>query len=469
MDPDLRVDVFGPEDTCRAADSAQSMHSRRRLLTGLAGGAVVGSVLGTRVSIGSVASWAPPDDSWPLRRFDPANTASNLAVAAPANPEVAWRERVLDRSEYNTLVVGPSRVYAASDAAREPPHSPVVALDRADGNLQWTGGLDAGSLALFRGRLYAGPADDGVGTIRVHDAETGERVGEAETAGIGERGHLVPTPDGVFLGTGNVLTARDRDGTPRWRHASRGQGVPVVAGGSLYAVGYDAVQYDSRTLADVPTGGRPEVAWRTVYDAMLTTVPPAVLDGTLLAPGAVPTASADPDAENGRAPLAGIDTGSGTVDWRAFADGARPDGTATGTTGVVRTTALAGDGRRAFAGVTSGERSDRRHAVRAAAPGSGEESFTLPSNDWIADLAVVGTPTAEGGTAERTVLLVATAADWGNDRPTEAGTIRAFDASRAEELWQVSLRSPVRAVAPVAGAVFGVLLDGSVVKLADSG
>jgi outer membrane protein assembly factor BamB len=65
-------------------------------------------------------------------------------------------------------------------------------------------------------------------------------------------------------------------------------------------------------------------------------------------------------------------------------------------------------------------------------------------------------------------LLVATAGDWGNDEPTQAGTVRAVDTARGTELWRVSVRAAVRALAPVAGAVFAVLVDGTVVKLADA-
>lgn len=447
------------------------MPTRRRLLAGLAGGAVVGGVLGTRVSLGSVASWSSADDSWPLRRFDPANTASNLAVSAPVDPSVEWRERVLDRSDYNTVVVGPDRVYAGTDTARSPPNQAVVALDRAEGRRQWTDDIATGSLALFDGSVYAGPADDGTDRIERYDAETGQQEREADTTGIGERGHLLPTPDGVFLGAGNVLTGRDHDGESRWRCASGGQGVPAVADGTLYAVGFDAVRYDARTLSDVPTGDAPESTWRTDYDSMLTALPPTVVGETLVAPGGVPTESVDPDAEDPPAPLAGIDTATGEIEWRAFAGGAGRTTRGTDSDrGVVRVTAVATDGQRVFAGIKSGELSSRQHAVGSVFVDSGAESFRRASDDWIADLAVVGQPSGNSGAGDDSagsVLLVATAADWGNDQPTQAGTIRAIDTTRAEELWRVSLRSPVRALAPVADAVFAVLRDGTVVKLAD--
>lgn len=449
------------------------MPSRRQLLTGLVGGAVVGSVLGTRVSLGAVASWTPAEDAWPLRRRDPGNAASNLAVTPPVDPSVVWRERVLARSDYNTLVVGPERVYAGSDAAPEPPNGAVVALDRSDGSLAWTADVDTGSLALFDGRLYAGPADDDLGRLEIYDAATGEQDGAVGTRGIGERGHLVPTPDGVFLGAGNVLTGRDVDGAARWRRASHGQGVPAVAGGSLYATGFDAVRYDARTLSDVPTGTAPESAWRTAYDSALTSLPPAVVGDTLLAPGAVPSASVDPNAAAPHAPLVGIDTETGTVDWRAFTGRAGDDGGGSETddtepSGVVRTTALASDGQRVYAGIKAGELSARRHAVGAVAVDSGEESVLRSSDDWVSDLALVGSRGGDGGTSGDPILLVATAGDWGNDEPTQAGTIRAVDTARGTELWRVSVRAAVRALAPVAGAVFAVLVDGTVVKLADT-
>jgi outer membrane protein assembly factor BamB len=447
------------------------MPSRRQLLTGLAGGAVLGSVLGTRVSLGVVASWTPAEDAWPLRRRDPGNTASNLAVAPPADPSVVWRERVLARSDHNTLVVGPERVYAGSDAGPEPPNGAVVALDRADGSLAWTADTDTGSLALFDGRLYAGPADDDLGRLAVYDAATGDSEAAVTTEGVGERGHLVPTPDGVFLGAGNVLTGRDLDGAARWRRASHGQGVPAVAGGSLNATGFDAVRYDARRLSDVPTGTAPEPTWRASYDAALTSLPPAVVGDTVLAPGAVPSESVDPDATEPHAPLVGIDTGTGTVDWRAFVGGTGDAGSESGdaaSSSVVRTTALATDGQRVYAGIKSGEQSSRRHAVGAVVVDSGEESYRLSSDDWVSDLALVGNRGGDGGTSADPILLVATAGDWGNDEPTQAGTVRAVDTARGTELWRVSVRSAVRALAPVAGVVFAVLVDGTVVKLADA-
>jgi hypothetical protein len=42
------------------------------------------------------------------------------------------------------------------------------------------------------------------------------------------------------------------------------------------------------------------------------------------------------------------------------------------------------------------------------------------------------------------------------------------DTARGTDLWRVSVRAAVRALAPVAGAVFAVLVDGTVVKLADA-
>lgn len=448
------------------------MPSRRRLLAGLAGGAVVGGVLGTRVSLGDVASWTPATDAWPLRRYDPENAASNLAVTAPTDPTVVWRERVLARSDHNTLVVGPNRVYAGSDAGPEPPNGAVVALDRTDGSLAWTADVATGSLALFEGRLYTGPANDGRDSLTVYDAVTGDREAEAATEGLGERGHLVPTPDGVFLGAGNVLTGRDLDGSVRWRRASHGQGVPAVAGGHLYATGGDAVRYDARTLSAVPTGTAPEQAWRTVYDSALTSLPPAVVGDTLLAPGAVRSASVDPDAEEPPAPLVGIDTETGTVGWRVFAGGtgdARSEtDDDTAQSGAVRATALATDGQRVYAGIKSGELSTRSHAVGAVAVDSGEESVLCSPDDWVSDLALVGNPGGDGATSGDPVLLVATAGDWENDDPTQAGTVRAVDTARRAELWRVNVRAAVRALAPVAGAVFAVLVDGTVVKLGDA-
>lgn len=447
------------------------MPSRRQLVSGLVGGAVVGSVIGTSVSLGPVASWTPAEDAWPLRRRDPENTASNLAVAPPADPSVVWRERVLARSDHTTLVVGPERVYAGSDAASEPPNGAVVALGRTDGSRAWTADGVTGSLALFDGRLYAGPADDGRGSLTVYDAATGERDAEVATDGIGERGHLVPTPDGVFLGAGNVLTGRDLDGDARWRRASGGQGVPAVAGGHLYAAGFDAVRYDSRTLSDVPTGTAPEPAWRTSYDATLTSRPPAVVDDTLLAPGAVPSASVDPDAAEPPVPLAGIDTETGTVGWRAFVGSAGDAGSESddaASSGVVRTTALASDGKHVYAGITSGEQSTRRHGVGVVAVDSGEETVLRSSDDWISDLALVGGRAADGGTSGDPVLLVATTGDWANDEPTQSGTVWAVDTARGTALWRVILDAAVRAIAPVAGAVFAVMVDGTVVKLADA-
>jgi outer membrane protein assembly factor BamB len=420
------------------------MPSRRRLLTGLVGGAVVGAVAGTSVSLGPVGSWAPDADTWPLRRFDPANTASSPAVA-PTAPAVRWRRRVLSRDRANTVVLGPERVYVASDGVPRPPHGAVAALDRGDGSVRWSAGTDAGSLALFDGRLYAGPADDDLGGLTVYDAATGESVAEAPTRGVGERGHLLVGPDGVFLGGQNALTGRDHDGERRWRRVGSGRGVPAVADGRLFAGGgYDVARFDPRRLGDVVTGGPPTLDWATDYGSGPTTVPPAVAGGRVLAPGAVRRERSD----GGTAALALLGPQTGAVTARAL------DG------GATRATCLAADAERALVGLRrdAGDDSTASHALVGVALPDGTTAFERSLPGRPTDLALVGG--ASGGR----VALVGTA-----DAGPTGGTVTAVESTTGTERWRVGLPAGVRALAPGDGSVFATLRDGSVVAVGDGG
>jgi outer membrane protein assembly factor BamB len=420
------------------------MPSRRRLLTGLVGGAVVGAVAGTSVSLGPVGSWAPDADTWPLRRFDPANTASSPAVA-PTAPAVRWRRRVLSRDRANTVVLGPERVYVASDGVPRPPHGAVAALDRGDGSVRWSAGTDAGSLALFDGRLYAGPADDDLGGLTVYDAATGESVAEAPTRGVGERGHLLVGPDGVFLGGQNALTGRDHDGERRWRRVGSGRGVPAVADGRLFAGGgYDVARFDPRRLGDVVTGGPPTLDWATDYGSGPTTVPPAVAGGRVLAPGAVRRERSD----GGTAALALLGPQTGAVTARAL------DG------GATRATCLAADAERALVGL-------RRDAGDDSTASGGTAALALlgPQTGAVTARALDGGATRAtclAADAERALVGTADAGPTG-------GTVTAVESTTGTERWRVGLPAGVRALAPGDGSVFATLRDGSVVAVGDGG
>jgi hypothetical protein len=91
------------------------MPSRRALLAGTAGLVAGGGLLADRVHLGEVDAWTPDTDTWPLPRYDLANTAAVPDVTVPQDPTVDWTASVEPavHALMGSFVVGPDRVVIA--------------------------------------------------------------------------------------------------------------------------------------------------------------------------------------------------------------------------------------------------------------------------------------------------------------------------------------------------------------------
>ena len=134
------------------------MPSRRELLvaTGLAG---LGAVGASQVRLGPVDSWTPPPDAWPLRRYDPANTAANPDASPPSDPSVSWTAAPLGVSRDGAVVADRETVYAAGNG--------VAALDRTDGTVVVATAGSDGETTKPSGTIRALRAGDGSEVWRI--------------------------------------------------------------------------------------------------------------------------------------------------------------------------------------------------------------------------------------------------------------------------------------------------------------
>jgi hypothetical protein len=115
-------------------------------VTGLSVGAV------SQLRLGPVELWTPRPDTWPLRRYDSANTATNLDAIPPTNPSVAWAAAPLGVSRGNAVVADQETVYAAGNG--------TAALDRTDGTVRWRSNHSGGPLAVREGTVFIAPGYD---------------------------------------------------------------------------------------------------------------------------------------------------------------------------------------------------------------------------------------------------------------------------------------------------------------------
>jgi len=362
--------------------------TRRRLLgsgaaTALAAGAYGAYRLHRGATDAAFASWTPDSGTWPLRRYDPANTAHNPHASPP-------REAPSIRT-----------VATASTTARQPRFTPLVGPDygamygaglamrpRGDGEAVLE--RDAPTpLAGFGpdGRLHTVTSDPAA----VVGYEPGSREAYRHPLRDDDpRGLTVGAREVYVGGESGALRALDLDGGRGWRvDGAR----PALTGGRLYAA--DApldgtVAYAPRTGVDRRLEVGPERAWSAGPTDGFPHAP-AVADGRVVL---------GTYAEGGGV-VAAVDADTGEPLWEP-----RPLGR------DVATPAVAGD-----RGYTTVETSEGRGFVAALDLATGETR-------WRDDVAwAVSTPALGGET-----LLVA------GERADGSGVVGAYDAA-GDALW----------------------------------
>ncbi|MFB6196349.1 MAG: PQQ-binding-like beta-propeller repeat protein [Haloplanus sp.] len=374
--------------------------TRRRLLGG--GAVLAAASAGTyRLHRGATdatfASWTPRSGTWPLRRYDPANTAHNPNASPPrASPTL-------------------SAVTSAPTAARRPRFFPVVgpdhvalygsgftAIPRGGGTAVHESDV-ATPLAGFGpdGRLHTvGRGPDGVETPSAVVGYGADGLGETYRVSL-DVDHPTALTVGVrevYVGAeSGTLRAVDPASGRRWHVDGP---MPALANGRLYAA--DApldgtVAYAQRTGIDRRLRVGPERRWRTGTDySRGFPRPPAAADGRLVQ-GSY--------AAGGGAVVA-CDADSGERLW-----GPRPLGI------DVSTPAVAGDRGYVAVGTEKGTA-----GVVAALDMATGETVWRDAVDWSAFAPAVGGET----------LVVAGESRADGER---TGRVRAYDAGSGDVLW----------------------------------
>ncbi|MEF8856635.1 MAG: PQQ-binding-like beta-propeller repeat protein [Haloplanus sp.] len=365
--------------------------TRRRLLgSGAAAALAAGAYGAYRLHRGATdaafASWTPAPDTWPLRRYDPANTAHNPTASPP-------RESPSIRT-----------IARASTTARQPSFTPLVGVDHVgmhdSGLAVWPRRGGEAVLERDASTPLAGFGPDG----RLHTVESNPATVVGYVPGEREayRHQLRDGDDPVGLTVGarevyvgcesGALQGLDPDNDRRWRvDGAR----PVLADGRLYA-------------ADAPLDGTVAYAPRTGVDRRLEVGPERVwnagpTDGFPHAPAVADGRVVLGTYAEGGGVVAAIDADTGERLWEP-----RPLGR------DVATPAVASDRDR---GYTAVETADGAGFVAALDLATGETRWR-DAVEWAA-----GTPVLGGET-----LLVA------GERADGSGVVRAYDAA-GDALW----------------------------------
>ncbi|GAB3319249.1 hypothetical protein EI982_07660 [Haloplanus rallus] len=380
--------------------------TRRRLLGGSVALAV-GGYGAYRLHRGAAAAtfdtWTPAPGTWPLRRYDPANTAHNPSATPPrerpARREFTALPTAAGRPSLSPLV-GPDHVVVYG--------SGLAAYAREDGTAART--VEAATpRAGFGpdGRLHAVSLDSGTATDPVavvgYDGADLQETSRSPVDTDDPRG-LTVGADEVYLGTGSgTLHGIDAGGGRRWQVDGA---MPALVDGRLYAA--DApldgtVAYAERTGRDRYLRPGPQRAWSAGPVSGFVHAP-AVADGRLVV---------GTYAEGGGV-VAALDADSGESLWEP-----RPLGVDVATPAVV--------GARGY--VAAGT-DDRRAGLVAALDLRTGEADWRDAVGWHAVAPAVGGDT----------LVVA-----GEDREdgdVVAGVVRAYDRAGGERLWTHRFETP---------------------------
>lgn len=217
-----------------------------------------------------------PDGSWPLPRFDAANTGYAPVQMKTTTPSVRWQADVSasaaggESTSASAVVVGDETVALATPTG-------VVALSLRDGTEQWRRALtpatvpsvvDIGDSAAppvtANSRIFVATADS-ITALEIEDGAVAWR--NTDTAGAG-----VPTvtDDALFVPTTDGVARFDTDdGRQQWTANADGtrlavaDGTVVIAGEQIAAV--DAETGDVQWSHSDRPGGYPVVSDGTVY------------------------------------------------------------------------------------------------------------------------------------------------------------------------------------------------------------
>lgn len=401
--------------------------SRRTLLDGIAGigGLALASALLDQVSLGSVSAAAPPPDTWPLRRYDAAATASNPDATPPSDPEIDWIDESLAASQTVPvrIVVGPDAVYASAVG--------TVALERATGSRNWRLDEPGGVLALGDGTLFVGTT--ALGTLSALGTDGSERW---RTDHSDDVQWLLGTDGTLFLGCESGVYAYDAgSGSRRWAADDRWTARVLVSDGRLVATHETVTGYRRRSVLDVPLGSPPGVGWEMGGDSARVA---AATDAGIVAGFAR-------DREDGAAEPALLAADhAGEVRWRAL-DGEGTDPVAVGSLATVGQHGFVSLNRRA-------NDASERHAVASYQLTDGSRRWRQGIDQPVTDLVVV----------DETVLIGSRPADGS---PVRIGSVRALDTTDGSERWRVPVESGCRSLAPVDGTVFAVTTDERVLAI----
>jgi len=412
------------------------MVSRREVLAGAGGVAGVGALgvgVASQVRTDGLSAVTPAADTWPMTRYDAANTGRNGAAELPSDPSVAWTTNAVvpdpqSAPETAPVVVGPDRVYANGAA--------LAAIDRRDGTIRWESARTADALAVVDGTVYAGlepsPSGPQLGALDATDGTVRWR-----TSLPGPPYDLVAGEDTLVFGAERTAVAVGTDGERLWRHRPGNEfDRPAIHDGSLYLSSHRLRRYPPPSLLDAALGDRPGPAWRTgAFDQPSA---PAIDDDL-----AVAVSRFHIDTDGGA--VVAIVPEDGSVRWSALrAPESSPDEpTIVKTSAPVLTNGL-------VVLRTAVVREDRRAITRVDAFSTADGSVAWQREDLGHVRRVVGVGDA----------VVAVGGD-GED----GGLVTALDAAAGDVRWQVALDDPVTAAAAVDGAVVVATAYGAVATL----
>jgi hypothetical protein len=353
--------------------------------------------------------WTPAPGTWPLRRYDPANTAHNPNASPPREAPTA------------------RRIASVATTARRPRLSPLVGADHLVAYGSGFAAFSRGSRDAVRERdaptPLAGFGPDG----RLHAVARDDADAPAALVGYGAADLRETTrfgldadhPQGLIVGSretyvggqDGTLRAVDPDSGRRWRVDGA---MPALGDGRLYA-------------ADAPLDGTVAYAERTGLDRRLTVGPDRVWSA-----GPTDGFPDRPAVANGRVVLgthaecggvlAAVDADSGERLWT------QPFGRDVSTPAVV--------GDRGYVAVGG----DATGFVAAVDLSTGETAWR-DDVDWRASTPAVGGET----------LVVA-----GERRPNGEradGVVRAYDTASGDVLWTQAFDTPPAGVALVENRV----------------
>jgi outer membrane protein assembly factor BamB len=413
------------------------MVSRREVLAGAGGVAGVGALgvgVASQVRTDGLSAVPPAADTWPMTRYDAANTGRNGAAELPSDPSVAWTTNAVvpdpqsGTEEALEVVVGPDRVYANG--------ATLAAIDRRDGTIRWESARTADALAVVDGTVYAGlepsPSGPQLGALDATDGTVRWR-----TSLPGPPYDLVAGEDTLVFGAERTAVAVGTDGERLWRHRPGNEfDRPAIHDGSLYLSSHRLRRYPPPSLLDAALGDRPGPAWRTgAFDQPSA---PAIDDDL-----AVAVSRFHIDTDGGA--VVAIVPEDGSVRWSALrAPESSPDEpTIVKTSAPVLTNGL-------VVVRTAVVREDRRAIPRVDAFSTADGSLAWRHEDLGHVRRVVGVGDA----------VVAVGGD-GED----GGLVTALDAAAGDVRWQVALDDPVTAAAAVDGAVVVATAYGAVATL----